>query len=104
MEEEKMEKLSVGVNSLENCGKTQSEPGYRRGKRAGRLVQDKKRQVNGTRLEGSKSETRMGQIEREFCEGVRGLGRGQKARDLWQRFNGSRGRKCKRENVNQLIE
>jgi len=42
------------------------------------LLQDKKRQVNSTRLEGSTSETRVRQIEREFCEGVRGLGRGQK--------------------------
>ena len=84
--------------------KKESEPGYRRGKRAGRLLQDKKRQVNGTRLEERTSETRVKQIEREFCEGVRGLWRGQKARDLGQRFNGSRGRKCKRENVNQLIE
>jgi len=104
MEEEKRAKLLVGVNSIGNCGKTKSEAGYRRGKREGRLVQDKKRQVNGTRLEGRTSETRVGQIEREFCEGVRGLGRGQKARDLGQHFNGSRGRKCKRENVNQLIE
>ena len=104
MEEEKRANLSVGVSSVGNCGKTKSEPGYRRGKRAGRLVQDKKGQVNGTRLEGRTSETRVRQIEREFCEGVRGLGRGQKARDLGQRFNGSRGRKCKRENVNQLSE
>ena len=104
MEEEKRAKLSVGVNSPGNCGKTKSEPGYRRANRAGRLVPDKKRQVNGTRLEERTSEIRVVQIEREFCEGVRGLGRGQKARDLGQRFNGSRGRKCKRENVNQLSE
>ena len=104
MEEEKRANLSVGVNSVGNCGKTKSEPGYRREKRAGRLVQDKKGQVKGRRLEGRTSETRVRQIEREFCEGVRGLGRGQKARDLGQRFNGSRGRKCKRENVNQLSE
>ena len=87
-----MRQDKVGVNILGNCGKTQSEPGYRRGKRARRLVQHKKRQVNGTRLEERTIKTMVRQIEREFGEGVRGEGEDiQKAGDLGQRSNGSRG-------------